>query len=283
MGNIQRIYKAVNFIENNLTRKIDLKMIASESSLSEYHFHRLFHLIVGESPGIYIRKRKLYQAALRLSRSNDRIIDVALDTGYQSPEAFSRAFTNLFGFSPKEIKLNENHLIRYAKPPLSIQKLNHIHEGVSMEPEIVTKKEIKLVGVVYYGANKSDEIPVFWKEHFSEISSITTRIGDSCFGFCFHNSDYLTKGLFHYMPSVEVSNFSEIPITAVAKIVPEHQYAIFTHNKNAAKLGETYEYIHGTWFPNRKYIQNDTFDFEYYTEDENGKDIIQIFIPITLK
>ncbi len=281
LENIKRIYKAIDFIEKNLTKKIELKEIASESALSEYHFHRLFHIVVGEAPGSYIRKRRLYQAAKSLSKSNKRVIDVAFDYGYQSSDAFSRAFTKQFGFNPKDYKNNSSLLIRFPKPELTLKNLNHINQGVSMEPKIIEKPEMKLVGVVYYGDNKSDEIPEFWNNHFSEVSSIGSRIDkNGCFGFCFHNTDYIKKGLFHYMPAVEVENFDDIPITAVAKTVPAHKYAVFTHTKDAEKLGETYEYIYGTWFPHKKYKKNESFDFEYYTEDEKGKSIIELHIPI---
>lgn len=90
------------------------------------------------------------------------MIDVALEFGYQSPEAFSRAFTKHFGCNSVDIKRNRKLLIRYSKPALTLTNLNHIHKGVNMEPEIVEKNGMKLVGLVYYGDNKNDEISKFW-------------------------------------------------------------------------------------------------------------------------
>lgn len=85
------------------------------------------------------------------------------------------------------------------------------------------------------------------------------------------------------MPSVEVENFDIVPMNAISKIIPKNKYAIFTHKVDPEKLGDTYKYIHGTWFPNKKYKLNEDYDFEYYTVDENGNDIIEIHIPVILK
>lgn len=82
------------------------------------------------------------------------------------------------------------------------------------------------------------------------------------------------------MPSIEVKDFKNISNSAVGKNVQKHKYAIFTHKGDAETLGETYKYIHGTWFPNKDYLLNEDFDFEYYTCDEKGNDIIEIHIPI---
>jgi len=280
MKNLARIVNAVEYIEQNLTQSLSLKDIASESCLSEFYFHKLFHVIVGDPPGEYIKKRRLYEAALSLKEGKRKIIDIAYEYGYQSPEAFSRAFSNYFGYSPSEIKKNSQLTIRYTKSALTLTHLTHIHKGVIMEPKITRKDEIKLVGPVYYGDNKNDEIPEFWKDNFNSVTSIATKKNDDCYGFCFQGSDYVKKGRFNYMPAVEVTDFSIIP---PAKTIPAPLYALFTHTTGGDSLGETYKYIHSTWFPHKKYALNEDFDFEYYTRDENGKAIIELHVPIKEK
>lgn len=283
MENLVRILRSIDYIENNLKEPLCLKDIAAAAFFSEFYFHKLFHLLIGDSPGEYIKKRRLFEAALVLKESDAKIIDVAYEFCYQSPEAFSRAFSKHFGFSPIEVKNNQNRLIRYPKPALTLTNLNHIHEGVSMEPKIIEKNEMMFVGPVYYGENQHNEIPEFWGNHFSKVAALPTKKDNGCFGVCFHTADYVEKGLFHYMPAVEVESFENIPIEAVGKLIPKHKYAVFTHKGSAENLGETYKYIHGTWFPNKKYQINEHFDFEHYTSDENGNNIIQIHIPIIEK
>ena len=175
MENLVRILRSVDYIEENLKESLCLKEIAEKAFLSEFYFHRLFHLLIGDSPGEYIKKRRLYEAALVLKEQEAKVIDVALDYGYQSPEAFSRAFSKLFGFSPVEMKQNRSRLIRFPKPALTLTDLNHIHEGVTMEPEIIEREEMKFVGLVYYGDNQNCEIGEFWQRHFGKVADLPQK------------------------------------------------------------------------------------------------------------
>ena len=281
--NLDRILRSVAFIEEHLNNPPGLKEIAEQACFSEYHFHRLFHLLVGDPPGEYIRKRRLYEAALLLKATGKKIIDVACEYGYQSPEAFSRAFTKHFGINPADVKKNKSILIRYPRPVLTRESLDHIHSETEMKPRIVSKDEMKFVGPVYYGDNKNGEISSFWERHFGAVVDLPLRIGDGCFGICFHTRDYEEQGLFHYMPAVEVAGFERIPPEAVGKIIPAHRYAVFTHKGAVTTLMETYRYIFGTWLPDRKYEPDSSFDFEYYTKDRQGNDIVEIHIPVNEK
>lgn len=196
MGNLYRIIKAIDFIENNLKSKIKVDDVASVACFSNFYFHKLFRLFVGDSPGQYIRKRRLYEAAIELKDTECKIIDVALEYHYESPEAFSRAFTKHFNINPKDIKKSKIEVIRNAKPKLTLSNLQHIQENIDMEPRIKEKGPIKLVGPVYYGDNKSNEIPKFWDKYFGDVCSLPTKKGNGCYGYCYHNSDYVEKGFF---------------------------------------------------------------------------------------
>ncbi|MBV7274258.1 helix-turn-helix transcriptional regulator [Clostridiaceae bacterium UIB06] len=105
------IKKSIEYIENNLSKKIELKELADKVFLSKYHFHRVFHAVVGEPVAEYIRKRRLIEAANQLICSEDKIIDIALKYQFSSQEAFTKAFKKLYGIPPKEFRrtrLNES-------------------------------------------------------------------------------------------------------------------------------------------------------------------------------
>lgn len=120
-GNRQKILRAIEFIEDNIGDEIDLKKIAAESTLSEFHFHRLFHLLVGETPVNYLRRRRLHEASVILTTTEEKIIDVALKFGYSSSDSFSRAFTKHYGFPPKFLKGKKEGLLPFAKPRLLLK------------------------------------------------------------------------------------------------------------------------------------------------------------------
>jgi AraC-like DNA-binding protein len=100
MEPIEPINRAINYIEGNLTEAISLEEVSAAAGYSLFHFSRLFLDLIGETPGNYIRKRRLSEAARELVNSRKSILDIALDYQFQSQEAFSRSFKRLFRASP---------------------------------------------------------------------------------------------------------------------------------------------------------------------------------------
>lgn len=131
-----------------------------------------------------------------------------------------------------------------------------------MEPEIVTMESFKLVGIRYYGNPRHGEIPDFWKSYYYYVENISNRDGREWYGLCFNYKDFIEKGKMNYMCAVKVKDFSNIPMQASAKIIPKHEYAVFTHRGSADTLKETSDYINGTYFPHKKYKSEEDFDFE---------------------
>ena len=91
---------SVEYIEKNLKDRIKLEDLAQKANLSKYHYHRLFHKIVGESVYQYITKRRMEKAAEDLAQTAQPIIDIALNYQYASQESFSRAFMRIHGLTP---------------------------------------------------------------------------------------------------------------------------------------------------------------------------------------
>lgn len=278
----EKILRSIEFIEDNIGNGIDLKMIAAESNLSEFHFHRLFHLLVGETPGNYLRRRRLHEASICLTRG-EKVIDVALKFGYSSSDSFTKAYTKHYGFPPKNIKGNKDGILPFGKPPLLMKNLVHMDQVVSMEPKIVTMESFKLVGINYYGNPEDGEIPEFWKRYYYYVENIPNRVGKDWYGLCYNYQDFVKKARINYMVGVKVKDFTNIPVQASAKTIPEHEYAVFTHMGPTDNLKDTYDYINGTYFPNKKYNATEDFDFELYTCDDNGNELVKICIPITRK
>jgi len=96
----ERLNKAINYIEANLRGEIDMDKVANIMCQSKDSFQRTFSLIMNISINEYIRKRRMTLAATLLRRGNVKIIDLALQFGYESPESFTRAFKEVFGMPP---------------------------------------------------------------------------------------------------------------------------------------------------------------------------------------
>ncbi|MGD0920071.1 MAG: helix-turn-helix transcriptional regulator [Thermodesulfobacteriota bacterium] len=91
MDYFDRVQKSIDFIESQITEKIELDEIAKEAYFSLFHFHRIFHALVGDSVKEYIRNRRMSLAGRELATSHIKVIDVALKYGYETPEAFTKA------------------------------------------------------------------------------------------------------------------------------------------------------------------------------------------------
>lgn len=94
------LHGSVEYIEKNLKEKINLDDLAHKANLSKYHYHRLFHKIVGDSVSRYITKRRMEKAAEDLIQTEQPIINIALNYQYASQESFSRAFMRIYGLTP---------------------------------------------------------------------------------------------------------------------------------------------------------------------------------------
>ena len=104
MNWLQRIEKAVDYIEEHITEKISYEEVAKRALSSTFHFQKVFSLTCGFTLGEYVRKRKLTLAGNDLLSEKMKVIDVAFKYGYETPESFSRAFFKFHGIMPSQVK-----------------------------------------------------------------------------------------------------------------------------------------------------------------------------------
>ena len=107
MSSMDEVILAINFIEANLTKKMDLDMISGAVHYSKYHLHRVFSDTVGLTIHDYIQRRQLTEAAKLLVFSGKPIVQIAFLSGYQSQQAFTNAFTAMYKMPPNMYRENE--------------------------------------------------------------------------------------------------------------------------------------------------------------------------------
>ena len=132
---------AVAYMEDHLTDDVSLDDVARAVHLSPFFLQRGFSLMTGYGVGEYLRNRRLYEAALDLQRTGEKVIDVALKYGYETPESFTKAFTRFHGATPTQVR--EGAALR-SFLPLTIQIA--IQGGSKMEPKITSLFPFRLIG-----------------------------------------------------------------------------------------------------------------------------------------
>ena len=99
---VQRINKVVAYINNHLDETLDLKTLANEAALSDFHFHRIFKALKGEAIGGYITRLRLEATARLLLYTALTIEEIAFNIGYETPASLSKAFKKQYSISPTE-------------------------------------------------------------------------------------------------------------------------------------------------------------------------------------
>ena len=102
-----RMQRVLDHIDRHLDDDLDLDVLSSVAAYSKYHFHRQFTATFGLSVHRYIQLARMKRASYRLAyRDAQSVTDIAMDAGYDAPDAFARAFRQRFGQSPSNPRLS---------------------------------------------------------------------------------------------------------------------------------------------------------------------------------
>jgi AraC family transcriptional regulator len=293
MDYFERVQKAVDFMESHLTEEFTLEEVAGQVYCSLFHFHRIFQEVVGDSMKEYIRIRRLSLAGKEIVETDVKVIDLALKYGYETPEAFTKAFKKLNGISPSACKKRKGSYVFREKASVQIYKTQILKGGLTMNYKIVEKDAFQVIGrdlrVCTENGQQYSAIPQLWKDCgesgvFQTFESMPNSINQQqmvMLGICMECDG---ASNFTYVIGVEVANIDTIPDGMVAKMIPGQKYAVFTaKGKCPEAIQETWKNIYGKWFPASGHERADGPDFEWYDQrsevnDENCE--VDIYIPI---
>ncbi len=284
----------MDYIEEHLCEELTLQELARLAGFSDFHFHRVFQAMAGVPVMDYVRKRRLVMAAFRIAHTDDKLIEIALDCGFGSPETFIRAFRKLFGMTPGDYRKRGIHAPAYGKAELQRKRIHSYLGGIRMNYRIEVKPAFHILG--YSLTTRSDngqnnrEIPAFWQRYMQEELGKTLMdqaVSTAEYGICTdHNLD---TGDFAYVIGVECKPDAKPPEGAAVRSFPEQTYAVFTTprvpaEQFTASIQETWNSIYSEWLPHSGYELAQAADFEYYDErcwrDRNEQLEMDIYVPV---
>ncbi len=156
------IRKAIDYMEEHLRDDINVQDVADQVYLSPFFLQRGFSLLTGYGIGEYLRNRRLYEAALDLLKTNDKVIDIAFRYAYDTPESFAKAFSRFHGATPSQVRAGQSQIRTFV--PLKINIM--IQGGNQMDYKIEPMFPFKVIGFQREFDNETAyaEIPKFWDE-----------------------------------------------------------------------------------------------------------------------
>jgi AraC family transcriptional regulator len=269
--------KALWYIENHFAQAIDLDKIAAMSGVSRYHLCRAFGEATGRSVMQYVRARRLSEAARALAAGASDILSVALDWGYGSHEAFTRAFRDAFGVTPESVRA-QRHVQNL--PLMEPIKMDETLLASLAPPRFENGRALLIAGLgERYNRESCKAIPAQWQRFGPHIGHIPGQVGWVTYGVGCNSDD---DGNFDYICGVEVRSFSDLPADLARIRIPERRYAVFTHRDHVSTIRRTWNTIWSKWLPESGHQVADAPDFERYEnfDPEKGTGVIEIWIPL---
>ncbi|MEL3962739.1 AraC family transcriptional regulator [Lysinibacillus endophyticus] len=287
MGWVEAIQKSIDYIEENLVdNSLSIEKIAKVTNSSVYHFQRTFFLLTNMTVSDYIRKRRLTLAAEELLTSNHKIIDLSYKYGYETPEAFTKAFRKQHGVTPTDARKQKGHLQSYNRLVIQI----HVKGAEPMQYKIVEKDAFQVVGVKRTYNCKTGEntfgIPQFWDDvHKDGTNDLLIKLGNGqipdILGVCTVEEHQKDEGLMDYW--IAVTYNGEVPDGLLSYTVPASKWVIFeVHGPMPHAMQDAWKKIYSEWFPSNTYRPTGTAELEVYTDDDpTAPDCYsEIWIPI---
>jgi AraC family transcriptional regulator len=234
---MQAIGKALWYIESHFGEPLTLDDVARASGLSRFHLARTFAALVGQPVGAYARARRLTEAAKTLAGGAPDILAVALDAGYGSHEAFTRAFRDQFGATPDEVRA------RRSLSTLTLVEALRMPDAPApdIQPAAIRKGEaMRFAGLrKYFRFEDRAGIPSLWQAFGPHIGHVPGQMGRDAYGLCLAPADPSDDAGFDYVAAVAVSSLDGLPEDLSGARLAARSWAVFPHAGHVSSIGVT--------------------------------------------
>ena len=273
---VQRINKVVAYINNHLDETLDLKTLANEAALSDFHFHRIFKALKGEAIGGYITRLRLEATARLLRYTALTIEEIAFNIGYETPASLSKAFKKQYGISPTEYRTNKDTYI---------MKKEIINPDLDLKaPKIVTLEPKNLIYVALTGAYGSLDYGKAYEQLWAVIKAqklFTKGIESICISY---DDPKITEGSLQRSDVCLAIHKPATPQEEVScKTLAGGKYAVFFYQGCYENLSQVYDTA-VRWVIDHQYTLREEPFFEKYLNDARRtpkeKLKTEIYIPI---
>ncbi len=298
-----RIQRVLEYIEERLPDRLTLAEVAAVSHFSEYHFHRIFTALLGETVNDYIARRRLERAVNKLIFQPELpITRVALEGGFSSSANFSKAVRLHFGFSPSEIrdptriknskigKLQSKYGKAFKPSDLYPDSITTEVMNTNKEKDLIMNVEIRELAsmpvctLTSDGGYNPEAIYETWDRliRWAENNGIKAA-EQSRFALAFDNPAITPVDKCRYTAAIVIPESLQVPEPLSSAEIPAGKYAVLYFKGTpeetlAAQLG-----IYSEWFPDSGFEPDNFPMMEHYLNDARVDGYVEMEILVKLK
>lgn len=285
----EKIVRTLIYIQKHLDETLTLSDLAKVAYTSEFHFHRIFRGIVGEPVMSHVRRLRLERAAYRLKLTKQPVTRIAFDSGYETHESFTRAFSDHFGCPPSVFRNNHRNL-QLSKAPSGVHYspdgvVEEIHMAESVTNIDVKIKQIDTMRVAFVRHTGAyNEVGVAW-DTLCNWAGPKGLLGNEPFVAVSYDDPGITpEEKLRYDACIVVDETVKPEGEVGVQDIGGGKYAVYRHEGPYHKLSESYALLCGEWLLNQEIKLVDSPAIEFYLNspmDTAPEDLLtDICIPI---
>lgn len=267
--------KAIWLIEQHHAAPLTLEALSGKVGLSRFHLSRLFASAVGLSPMAYSRARRLSEAAIALDLGLS-VTDAAFGAGYESPEAFSRAFREEFGLPPSAVKAGGGLAGLPLTHPLTPEE---DMTATLIAPRYENRRAFAVAGLsARFDMTELARVPSLWGRFAPHFGTFPMSEPGVSYGVISHEPGAET---FEYLAGVEPKGTPPADMTLVR--VPASRYAVFTHEGHVSDIRKTLAAIFDEWLPVSGETAAESPELERYDhrfDPATLSGVVELWIPL---
>ena len=270
--------EALDYLEQNLEEEIRLEELGRLAGCSAYHFQRMFSYLAGVPLKEYIRRRRMTRAAADL-RAGEKVLNVALRYGYDSPTAFNRAFQTVHGVAPSLAKQDGVKLKAFPRI-----RFKFVLKGdTEMEYQIVKREAFRIVGFRTPLPMDVEEgfqvVPRFWGEIGPRVGELIPLMDPETPGLLGVSTCHREEENYYY---IAVASAAPVPPGMYEWTVPAAEWAIFSgQGRQPIAIQELQKRIVTEWLPGSGYEWAQAPDIEVYLSAPGEEESrFQVWLPV---
>ena len=277
----KRFDAVLAYIEANLEGDLSVKTLGQVANFSAFHFHRQFTAFVGVPVSRYVQLMRLRRAAHRLAAAADySVLEAALGAGFESPEAFSRAFRRALGMTPSAFRKSPNWQLWNA-----VFTIPHFSRTITMQVRIVDFAEVRLAALEHRGppglVDESVRRFIAWRMQSGQSPVASSR----SFGIPYGNPDTTPPEQFRFAICGEIHEVvvpNEFGVHE--RVIPAGRCAVVRHTGSPDHIGETIYPVYRDWLPaSGEELRDHPLFFHYlsvYPETPQDQWQTDVYVPL---